>query len=56
VVSGSIGLEECMKLVYRRGELMIKTSEGQERLGTLIVKFREDKFGRILEKVKELDL
>ena len=55
VVAGVIELRECLRLLGERGRLMAEVSGGRD-FGTLIVKFREDKFGKIVERLKELGL
>jgi hypothetical protein len=45
-------LSECLRLVRERGSLMIKASDvSGVKLGTLIIKFREDKLPKIKEKL-----
>jgi malonyl CoA-acyl carrier protein transacylase len=46
-----------LRLVQQRGSLMIKASEASGvKLGTLIIKFREDKLPKIKEKLASLKL
>lgn len=48
LISGSIGLSECLRLVHARGCLMMESSQEGVKFGTLIIKFREDKLPKIL--------